>query len=60
MWNKSRQNADKKTGEGNFDDKNASGTVTPAESDSKSKKRKPKKAKSARERLAMADGQMDL
>ncbi|SPN98759.1 related to DNA-dependent ATPase DOMINO B [Cephalotrichum gorgonifer] len=47
-------------GEGNFDDKNASGTATPtpADSDAKIKKRKTKKAKTAKERLAMADGDM--
>lgn len=48
--------ANERAGEGNFDDKNASGTATPQDSDAKSKKRKPKKAKSATERLAMADG----
>lgn len=50
------------TGEGNFDDGSragASGTATPAESEPKKRGRKPgsgKKAKTARQRLAMADG----
>lgn len=57
------------TGEGNFDDKNAagngtSGTATPvAEPETKgAKKRKigGKKAKTLKQRLALADGQVDM
>ncbi|RYP08031.1 hypothetical protein DL764_002177 [Monosporascus ibericus] len=51
-------------GEGHFDDGNkASGTVTPVEPDAKvAKKRKggSKKAKTTKQRLAIADGEMDV
>ncbi|ATY63011.1 SNF2 family helicase ATPase (Ino80) [Cordyceps militaris] len=51
-------------GEGHFDDGSragASGTATPAESEPKKRGRKPggKKAKTAKQRLAMADGMVD-
>ncbi|KAG7109343.1 Chromatin-remodeling ATPase INO80 like protein [Verticillium longisporum] len=53
-------------GEGNFDDKQASGTATPvaAEADAKGTKKRRggatgKKAKSMKQRLAIADGQVD-
>ncbi|KAI0123487.1 SNF2 family N-terminal domain-containing protein [Xylariales sp. AK1849] len=53
-------------GEGNFDDGNkASGTATPAEADTPAapaakKKRGSKKAKTAKQRLAIADGEIDI
>ncbi|PHH75311.1 hypothetical protein CDD82_4494 [Ophiocordyceps australis] len=53
-------------GEGNFDDGskgNASGTATPAESDVKGKKGRSKgakRAKTAKQRLAIADGMVDF
>jgi len=54
-------------GEGHFDDGSKpgmSGTATPAESDAKAKKGKgkpnTKKAKTAKQRLAMADGMVDI
>ena len=51
-------------GEGHFDDGNkASGTVTPVEPDTKvANKRKggSKKAKTTKQRLAIADGEMDV
>jgi DNA helicase INO80 len=51
-------------GEGNFDDNRASGAATPiAPSQTPSNKRKKvaggKKAKTTKQRLAIADGQMD-
>ncbi|KAI6778587.1 putative DNA helicase-like protein [Emericellopsis cladophorae] len=51
-------------GEGHFDDasKQQSGTATPAESDNKGKKKKSttKRAKTAKQRLAIADGMVDI
>jgi chromatin-remodeling ATPase INO80 len=52
------------TGEGHFADENKpSGTATPVEADARaSKKRKggSKKAKTTKQRLAIADGEMDM
>jgi chromatin-remodeling ATPase INO80 len=53
------------TGEGNFDDKQASGTATPTvdPADVRGGKRKKvaggKKAKTTKQRLAIADGEME-
>lgn len=51
------------TGEGHFDDNKQSGTATPVEAvDTKGGKKKAKgskKAKTAKQRLAIADGEID-
>lgn len=51
------------TGEGHFDDNKQSGTATPVEAaDAKGTKKKgkgSKKAKTAKQRLAIADGEID-
>lgn len=51
------------TGEGHFDDNKQSGTATPVEAaDTKGAKKKgkgSKKAKTAKQRLAIADGEID-
>jgi chromatin-remodeling ATPase INO80 len=50
------------TGEGNFDDKQGSGTATPTVADDgrtgKRKKMGSKKAKTTKQRLAIADGEI--
>lgn len=53
------------TGEGHFDDNKASGAATPVvDADAKGSKAKKgkgsKKAKTAKQRLAIADGEMDI
>lgn len=53
------------SGEGNFDDHKGSGTATPTgDADGRGAKRKraggSKKAKTTKQRLAIADGQMDI
>jgi DNA helicase INO80 len=50
------------TGEGHFDDLSAkpSGAATPIEGPPPKKKRVSKKAKTAKQRLAIADGQVDF
>lgn len=51
------------TGEGHFDDKRASGAATPIEAAGSSQRKRPaggKKAKTTKQRLAIADGQMDV
>lgn len=50
-------------GEGNFDDNRASGAATPTTSVQAGNQRKrptAKKAKTTKQRLAIADGQMDI
>jgi DNA helicase INO80 len=52
------------TGEGHFDDNKGSGTATPTNEDGRAGKRKKmggsKKAKTTKQRLAIADGQIDI
>jgi DNA helicase INO80 len=57
-------NANTSTGEGHFDDNKGSGTATPTNEDGRAGKRKKtggsKKAKTTKQRLAIADGQIDI